>query len=97
MVSLPTAGDPPIYSETGLNGDMDNILFPIHHGILYFVGFDVLPPFVAWSVSRVDQATRERYLREYEQRLLDWRTTEPIVYPTLDDYDATFRLKREAR
>ncbi len=93
MVSMTTAGGPPIYSKTGLNGDMDKILFPIHHGIFYFVGFDVLPPFIAWSVSRVDQAARERHLLDYERRLLDWQTTEPIAYPTLDAYDDTFQLK----
>lgn len=93
MVSMTTAGSPTIYSKTGLNGDMDEIMFPINHGILYFVGFDVLPPFIAWSVSRVDQQTRERYLCEYEQRLLDWRRTPPIAYPTLEEYDESFRLK----
>jgi len=94
MVSTTTSGGPPIYSETGLNGDIDQMLFPIHHGIFYFVGFDVLPPFVAWSVSRVDQATRERYLDEYAARLKNWRTTEPIAYPPLEAYDENFQLRQ---
>ena len=94
MISMTTSGTPAIYSETGLNGDMEQILFPIHHGILYFVGFDVLPPFIAWSVSRVDQGTRQKYLDEYEERLLAWRRTQPIRYPTLEDYDESFQLKK---
>lgn len=93
MVSTTTGGGPAIYSETGLNGDLNQILFPIHHGIFYFVGFDVLPPYVAWSVSRVDQATRERYLDEYAERLRAWQTTEPIAYPPLEAYDENFQLK----
>jgi len=93
MVSMTTGGGPAIYGKTGLNGDMDTILFHIHHGMLYFVGFDVLPPFIAWSVSRVDQATRETYLADYERRLRDWQTTEPIAYPALEDYDERFQLK----
>jgi NAD(P)H dehydrogenase (quinone) len=93
MVSMTTSGGPPIYSETGLNGDINQILFPIHHGIFYFVGFDVLPPFIAWSVSRVDQATRTRYLDEYAERLRTWQTTEPIKYPPLDDFDENYQLR----
>ena len=93
MVSLTTAGTPAIYSKMGLNGDMEQLLFPSHHGILYFVGFDVLPPFVAWSVSRVARETREGYLREYEQRVLNWQQTTPIEYPALEDYDEGFELR----
>ena len=69
------------------------ILFPINHGILYFVGFDVLPPSIAWSVSRVSQETRLGYLRDFEKRLRDWQHTTPIAYPVLEDYDEDFRLK----
>ena len=96
MVSTTTAGTPTIYGKTGLNGDMEQLLFPIHHGILYFVGFDVLPPFVAWSVSRVGRETREGYLREYGHRLLDWQETPAIEYPALDAYDEKFELRTGA-
>lgn len=93
MFSMTTAGSPEIYSKTGLNGDMDQIAFFINHGIFNFVGFDVLPPFIAWSVSRVDKDTRAGYLQDYKQRLLDWQGTPPIDYPTLEEYDETFQLK----
>ncbi len=93
MVSTTTSGSPTSYSETGLSGDMKQILFPIHHGILFYVGFEVLPPYIAWSVSRVDQECRRRYLDEYEGRLLSWRQTRPIRYPSLEDYDESFQLK----
>ena len=58
-----------IYSPRGLNGDMDMLLFPIQHGTLYFVGFDVLPPFVAYAVARSTPEKREEYLRTYAERL----------------------------
>ncbi|MEJ1268850.1 NAD(P)H-dependent oxidoreductase [Pantoea ananatis] len=32
------------YSPRGINGHIDDILFPIQHGILFYPGFDVLPP-----------------------------------------------------
>ena len=46
------------YGERGINGAIDDLLFPINHGILYYPGFDVLPPFV---VYRVGQTEPERY------------------------------------
>ena len=96
MVSLTTGGPEPMYSTTGLNGDIDVILYPINHGILRFVGFDVLPPFIAWSVARASADQRQQYLERYRQRLLALWETPPIQYPTLNEYDETFRLKAPA-
>jgi len=96
MVSLTTGGPEPMYSTTGLNGDIDVILYPINHGILRFVGFDVLPPFIAWSVARASADRRQQYLERYRQRLLALWETPPIQYPTLNEYDETFRLKAPA-
>ncbi|WP_210214002.1 MULTISPECIES: NAD(P)H-dependent oxidoreductase [unclassified Mesorhizobium] len=39
MCSVTIGGPPPIYSDRGLNGPIGAILFPINHGMLYFVGF----------------------------------------------------------
>ena len=52
MLSVTIGGGETMYSQTGLNGDINQILFPINHGIFRFVGFDVLPPFIVWSTSR---------------------------------------------
>ena len=32
------------YSPRGINGPIDDILFPIQHGMLFYPGFEVLPP-----------------------------------------------------
>ncbi len=93
MLSLTTGGPPNIYSPRGLNGDLDNLLFPIQHGMLYFVGFDVLPPFVAWAVARTTQEQRQEYLRTYADRLMSCQTTWPIPFPTPDQYDETLQLQ----
>ena len=93
MLSLTTGGPPTIYSPRGLNGDIDALLFPIQHGMLYFVGFDLLPPFVAWSAASVSQEQREGYLNDYAARLQVWTTAETIPFPSLDDYDQTLQRK----
>lgn len=93
MLSLTTGGGPTIYSPTGLNGEMDSLLFPIQHGIFYFMGFDVLPPFIAWSPARISLEQRRECLRAYEERLRDWQTTPPIPFPALDEFDDAFQKK----
>jgi NAD(P)H dehydrogenase (quinone) len=94
ILSLTTGGPETMYSETGLNGDIHQILFPIQHGILRFVGFDVLPPFIVWSASRLGEDERKAYLERYVQRLLSIEETPAIAYPSLSDYDEKFQLKK---
>ncbi len=93
MLSLTTGGPPNIYSPRGLNGDMDMLLFPIQHGTLYFVGFDVLPPFVAYAVARSTPEKRQEYLRAYAERLSHWQTATPIPFPPLEAYNESLQLK----
>lgn len=93
MLSVTTGGPQTMYSKLGLNGHLDTILYPINHGILRFVGFDVLPPFVVWSATRITPQERQTYLDAYKQRLLSLQETPAIVYPSLTNYDETFQLK----
>jgi len=93
MLSLTTGSPPSSYTARGLNGDIDAILFPIQHGMLYFVGFDVLPPFVAYGVARSTPEQRADSLRGYADRLRTWAVTTTISFPTLEQYDETMQLK----
>lgn len=93
MLSLTTGGPDHIYSKDGINGDIDQILFPIHHGMLFFSGMEVLPPFIAWSVASVSDEQRERYLEEFKQRLLTIDSTKPISFHPLSHYGENLRLK----
>jgi NAD(P)H dehydrogenase (quinone) len=93
MLSLTTGGPVTMYTEIGINGDIHTILYPINHGILRFVGFDVLPPFIVWGASRISDERRQKYLEQYTQRLLTIDEMLPIVYPSVADFDETFQLK----
>jgi NAD(P)H dehydrogenase (quinone) len=93
MLSLTTGGTLSMYTEVGINGDLNTILYPINHGILRFVGFDVLPPFVVWGVNRISDERRQKYLVQYTQRLLTIHAMPPIVYPSVADFDESFQLK----
>lgn len=68
------------YSARGINGPIDDLLFPINHGILYYPGFDVLPPFVAYRVDKLDQLGFEAVAARLRERMRTLGTLEPIPY-----------------
>ncbi|KDB09617.1 Ribosyldihydronicotinamide dehydrogenase (quinone) [Burkholderia sp. lig30] len=80
MLIVTTGGWESHYSPRGINGPIDDVLFPIQHGVLYYPGFDVLPPFVTYRTSRMDEA-RFAQTRDALGRRLDalW-TTPPIPF-----------------
>lgn len=53
------------YAARGIKGPMEDILFPINHGVLFYPGFTVLEPFVEYRADR----TRKEEFREMEERL----------------------------
>jgi NAD(P)H dehydrogenase (quinone) len=69
MLSLTTGGGKDDYSDGGLNGDMDNMLKPLHRGIFQFTGFSVLSPHVVYSPSRRTPEDRSQELSNWTSRL----------------------------
>jgi len=48
-------GGPAIdYGPRGINGPLDQLLFPITHGTLFFPGMQVLPTFAVYDAVRID-------------------------------------------
>lgn len=93
MLSLTTGAPASMYQADGLNGPMENILFPIHHG-LRFTGLDVLPPFVAYAINHIGEDGRLAALDAYAERLRTIATDAPMESINLDEFDPeTFRRK----
>ncbi len=80
MLMVTTGGWASHYSARGINGPIDDVLFPIHHGILYYPGFDVLPPFLVYRTGKMDAARYQATTEALGQRLDDLFTTAPIAY-----------------
>ena len=68
------------YAPRGVNGPIDDLLFPINHGILYYPGYDVLPPLVIYRVDRFDDAGFEPIADRLRERMRTLATTPPIPY-----------------
>jgi NAD(P)H dehydrogenase (quinone) len=80
MVITTAGGWAEHYSPRGINGPIDDLLFPIHHGILYFPGYDVLPPFVAYKTDSLDEAGFEGLAERLRARMRTLATVQPIPY-----------------
>ena len=79
MLSLTTGGPAAAYSESGRHGgSIEHLLVHVNRGMLYFLGMDVLPPFVAYGAARVTPEQRTELLSAYRERLLAIETTVPI-------------------
>lgn len=80
MLVVTTGGWQEHYSARGVNGPIEDLLFPINHGILYYPGFDVLPPFVAYRVDRLDPAGFAAVADGLRDRMRTLATVAPIPY-----------------
>jgi NAD(P)H dehydrogenase (quinone) len=97
MLSITVGGRLPHYTERGVNGAMEDLLFPIHHGILWYPGMDVLPPFVVYQTDRLTAEQYKSTAQDYQQRLENLFTDAPIPYRSQNGghYDEQQVLKPE--
>lgn len=80
MLVVTTGGWESHYGPRGINGPIDDILFPIQHGMLHYPGFDVLPPLVIYRTGRIDEQRFAAHRRELIQRLDNLFHTAPLPF-----------------
>jgi hypothetical protein len=61
-------------SARAINGPIEDLLFPIHHGILYYPGVEVLPPFVLYGTDKMTPGDFEDAAKAWKERLLSLET-----------------------
>lgn len=93
MVSTTTGCFPGMVEEGGVMGHLDAILWHLQYGTLAYVGFEVLEPFVTWSVRYEDDQARALYLQGLAERLrrIDQVPLKPM-HP-VDDFGKDWKLK----
>ena len=89
MLMVTAGGWEAHYGPRGINGPIDQLLFPIHHGILFYPGFEVMPPFVVYRTGKLDAARFEQVTTELSQRLDGLWHDAPIPFRRQNggDYD----------
>jgi Putative NADPH-quinone reductase (modulator of drug activity B) len=80
MLLVTTGGWESHYSPRGINGAIDDILFPIQHGMLFYPGFDVLPPMVLYRVEKTNEARYAEHREMLFNRLDTLLTAAPLPF-----------------
>lgn len=96
LLSVTIGGQESHYGPRGINGPIEDLLFPIHHGILYYPGIEAVPPFVVYGADRMTVVDYPDVAKAWEQRLLTLESTEPIAFRRQNhgDYEMpSLRLK----
>ncbi|OXM49908.1 NAD(P)H-dependent oxidoreductase [Amycolatopsis alba] len=97
MVVL-TAGAPEAtIGPRGVNGEINDLLFPLQHGTLWYAGMSVLPPL---TICGADRVSAEEYVAAAEalrERLRTLSTQDPIPFRHQNggDYDDSLVLRDE--
>ncbi|MGW4524218.1 NAD(P)H-dependent oxidoreductase [Amycolatopsis sp. NPDC004378] len=95
MVVLTAGAREPSMSARGVNGELDEVLFALHHGTLFYAGISVLPPLPVHGADRVSDEEFTGARARLRERLRTLETAEPIPFRTQNggDYDEDLVLK----
>ncbi|MEJ2766585.1 NAD(P)H-dependent oxidoreductase [Photobacterium sp. MCCC 1A19761] len=80
LLSVMIGGPADDYGPRGINGPLDELLFPITHGALFFPGFDVLPTHAIYGTGKLEQGTAEKALTAWRLRLRNIFNETPIPF-----------------
>lgn len=93
IVATSTGAYDGMFDPDGLLGDWQRALWHIHNGILYYTGFEVLPPHIAYSPVHSTQEQTDAMIAGYAETLLRADRTEPMRFHPTTDFDRTFKLR----
>ena len=80
MLSVICGGPEEDYSPRGINGPLEQLLFPITHGMLFFAGMDVLPTHAVYGTSRITPADVAAARAAWRSRLESLFEDDPIPF-----------------
>lgn len=87
MAAFTLGGSEHMFGPDAVHGEIEIMLRPILRGTFYYVGCDVLPPFIAWHVPYVSADARTSYLTAYREHLRRLEEMQPLRFPSLDRFD----------
>jgi NAD(P)H dehydrogenase (quinone) len=95
MIAMTVGGRMAHYGPRGVNGTMDDLLWPIQHGVLFYPGMDIVPPTIFYEVGNTSAEAIESMTQTYIERLLNIQSVDPIPFRSQNggDYDDVQVLK----
>lgn len=64
LVAVCTGGPAADYGPRGINGSLDQLLFPLTHGALFYPGMDVLPTHAVYGAAHITTAEQVEAVKE---------------------------------
>ncbi|KAF4968700.1 hypothetical protein FSARC_3986 [Fusarium sarcochroum] len=80
MLVVTVGSWPEHYSARGIAGPIDDVLYPVNHGLLFYAGFQVLPSHVVYRADKMAETTFEREAEALREKLRALETTKTISY-----------------
>ncbi|WP_410668736.1 NAD(P)H-dependent oxidoreductase [Amycolatopsis sp. cmx-4-68] len=95
MVVLTAGAREPAMGPRGVNGSLNEVLFPLHHGTLFYTGMSVLPPVAVYGADRVSDEQFAEARGLLRARLSTLETEQPIPFRPQNsgDYDEDLVLR----
>lgn len=87
LATFTLGGREHMFGPGAVHGEIETMLRPLLRGTFYYVGCQVLPPFIAWHVPYVTDEIRHGYLIAYRDYLSRLDELVPLEFPSLDDFD----------
>lgn len=87
LLSFTLGGREHMFGADAIHGEIETMLRPVLRGTLYYVGMDVLPPFIGYHVPYISPEARQQILEDYKQYLQNLDQLQPLEFPTLDQFD----------
>lgn len=97
LTVLTTGSQEPAFGPRGINGELEQAMFPLLHGTFWYVGMDVLPPLAIYGADRLDDQQYDDAVGKLCERLTSLGKEEPIPYryQNRGDYDDDLVLRPE--
>lgn len=80
LLSVSVGGPAIDYSPRGINGPLEQLLFPVTHGMLFYTGMQVLPTFAVYGTGRLDAQGMAEAEAAWRGRLGRLFEDEPIAF-----------------
>lgn len=87
LLSFTLGGREHMFGPAAIHGEIQTMLRPLLRGTLYYVGMQVLPPFIGYHVPYISPEARQQILQDYKQYLQNLDQLQPLEFPTLDQFD----------
>jgi NAD(P)H dehydrogenase (quinone) len=85
------------FGPRGVHGAIDDVLFPVQHGVLWYTGMAALPPFVVYGADRMTAARFAEYAAGLQDRLRALPSAAPVPFRCEQggDYDTDLVLRAD--